>query len=431
MGRNCRLLSLVLCVLLLVLPSSVVEGKYASSTVMLGGPREMHRWKYLSKFGYDIGTGYWRVRMRTVRPHLTEPVKIPVEVYRLYTAAAHNSKKADYCERSRFRKTSRFIELPANGEWSGWVSGELSQTVRPHVWYFAVLDCGEQLKSTTRIKFEFIAHQQDGSEFSAELRGTRGIVWVQLIISILFTWFFAKECRKFVKSADHLHPVVITLACAIALQLCSTVFELIHLHNYANNGYGVKPLDVLSEICGMLVEVLLSSLLILIALGYTLLHSKLGDLDVVIPIVFIIGVVHVLLVGFGKIKDDASYKFYENEGVVGYILVVIRLLLAAWFLWAVNETRKEAGMKLRYFLAKFAGLGMLYFFSYPVLFIITGLFAPYYRQKVMLIGWFGIKYAVFAWMTSMFLTRGDYFQVSTLNSSFLPGGVRPGLDKEE
>mmetsp|Transcript_23990 Transcript_23990/g.19725 ORF Transcript_23990/g.19725 Transcript_23990/m.19725 type:complete len:85 (-) Transcript_23990:17-271(-) len=82
-------------------------------------------------------------------------------------------------------------------------------------------------------------------------------------------------------------------------------------------------------------------------------------------------------------------------------------------------------------LAKFAGLGMLYFFSYPVLFIITGLFAPYYRQKVMLIGWFGIKYAVFAWMTSMFLTRGDYFQVSTLNSSFLPGGVRPGLDKEE
>ncbi|EER03657.1 hypothetical protein Pmar_PMAR022954 [Perkinsus marinus ATCC 50983] len=295
-------------------------------------------------------TGYWRVRMRTVRPHLTEPVRIPVEVYLDNDWDAVES--ADFCERSRYRKTSRFVELPANGEWSGWVSGELSQTVRPHVWYFAVLDCGEQLKSTTRIKFEFIAHQENGSEFSAELRGTRGIVWVQLIISVLFTWFFAKECRKFVRSADSLHPVVITLACAIALQ-----------------------------------------------------------------------VVHVLLVGFGKIKDDASYKFYENE--------VIRLLLAVWFLWAVNETRKEAGMKLRYFLAKFAGLGMVYFFSYPVLFVITGFFAPYYRQKVMLLGWFAIKYGVFAWMTSMFLTRGDYFQVSTLNSSFLPGGVRPGLDKEE
>ncbi|KAF4684583.1 hypothetical protein FOZ62_030538, partial [Perkinsus olseni] len=288
MGRSrASLLSLILSVLLLVLQTALVEGKYASSTVMLGGPREMHRWKYLSKFGYDIGTGYWRVRMRTVRPHLTEPIKIPVEVYLDNDWDA--VERADYCERSRYRKTSRFVELPANGEWSGWVSGELSQTVRPHVWYFAVLDCGEQLKSTTRIKFEFIANQENGSEFSAELRGTRGIVWVQLIISVLFTWFFAKECRKFVRSADSLHPVVITLACAIGLQFCSTVFELIHLHNYNNNGYGVKPLDVLSEICGMLVEVLLSSLLILIALGYTLLHSKLGDLDVVIPIVFIIG----------------------------------------------------------------------------------------------------------------------------------------------
>mmetsp|Transcript_12761 Transcript_12761/g.10645 ORF Transcript_12761/g.10645 Transcript_12761/m.10645 type:complete len:127 (+) Transcript_12761:155-535(+) len=118
------------------------------------------------------------------------------------------------------------------------------------------------------------------------------------------------------------------------------------------------------------------------------------------------------LVNHHKSQTRAAVVTVVVVSRVMILLVVIRLLLAAWFLWAVNETRKEAGMKLRYFLAKFAGLGMLYFFSYPVLFIITGLFAPYYRQKVMLIGWFGIKYAVFAWMTSMFLTRGDYFQIT-------------------
>jgi len=35
------------------------------------------------------------------------------------------------------------------------------------------------------------------------------------------------------------------------------------------------------------------------------------------------------------------------------------------------------------------------------------------------------------WLANLFLERGDYFKVSTLNSSFLPGGARVGLDKEE
>ena len=57
---------------------------------------------------------------------------------------------------------------------------------------------------------------------------------------------------------------------------------------------------------------------------------------------FMIGVIHIMLVGFGKIKDpstrdfgavlqccsavqdDASYKYHENEGVIGWILLVLR-----------------------------------------------------------------------------------------------------------
>lgn len=35
-------------------------------------------------------------------------------------------------------------------------------------------------------------------------------------------------------------------------------------------------------------------------------------------------VVHVLLVGFGKIKDDASYKFYENEGTTSLTTITCR-----------------------------------------------------------------------------------------------------------
>jgi hypothetical protein len=180
-------------------------------------------------------------------------------------------------------------------------------------------------------------------------------------------------------------------------------------------------------------QVIGTSLLILIALGYTLLHSKLGNLDVVIPVVFIIAVLHVLLVGFGKIKDDASYKFYENEGVVGWVLLVLRGLLLVWFVWAVKETAKEASNNSRMidFLQKFLIAGIVYFLSYPLVFVITGLFVPYFRYKVMTIGSFLMRFGSYLWMTKLFLSRGDYFQVSTLKNSFLPGGLIPGITKEE
>merc|ERR1712061_775534 len=104
---------------------------------------------------------------------------------------------------------------------------------------------------------------------------------------------------------------------------------------YKRDGSGIKALEVISEIFFMLSQMGQTSLLILIALGYTLLQSRMGELDLMIPMCFMVGVIHIMLVGFGKIKDDASYKYHENEGAVGYILLTIRLMLYGWFLWAV------------------------------------------------------------------------------------------------
>merc|ERR550539_1708233 len=131
------------------------------------------------------------------------------------------------------------------------------------------------------------------------------------------------------------------------------VLHTFHLWRYRYDGAGLKALEVLSEILFMLSQVTQTSLLILIALGYTLLQSKIGELDLMIPCCFMVGVIHIMLVGFGKIKDDASYKFHPNEGVIGWILLVVRLLLYAWFLWAVQSSAAEGGMKLQAFLGRF------------------------------------------------------------------------------
>lgn len=336
------------------------------------------------------------------------------------------------CDRHKFRRASGSIKLPSDGEWSEWISGTLSQSARPYIWYVAANDCKNELGSPTRLKFEFVARQGDGNEFSVEMIGCYTIVLIELLFFSVLSYRIYLECKKQLRSSDTLHPVILTVLSMVGLHFAAVICQFIHLHSYMWDGQGIKALDVIAEILNVLSQVIGTSLLILIALGYTLLHSKLGNLDVVIPVVFIIAVLHVLLVGFGKIKDDASYKFYENEGAVGWILLLLRVLLLAWFAWAIKETSKESSnQKLKHFLQKFLIAGVIYFLSYPLVFIITGLFVPYVRYKIMMAGSFIMRFCSYLWMLKLFLMRGDYFEVSTLKSSFLPGGVVPGMTKEE
>merc|ERR1712087_489555 len=124
-------------------------------------------------------------------------------------------------------------------------------------------------------------------------------------------------------------------------------------------------------------------------------------------------------------------KYHENEGVIGYILLSIRLMLYIWFLWAVSSSAKAGGMKLRSFLSMFRMAGSIYFLTYPAIFMITKLFAPYMQHAVMSVGLMCMQLGSNVWLASLFLTRGDYFKVSTLSDSELPGGTKVGLIKEE
>jgi hypothetical protein len=47
------------------------------------------------------------------------------------------------------------------------------------------------------------------------------------------------------------------------------------------------------------------------------------------------------------------------------------------------------------------------------------------------VGSFLMRFGSYIWMARLFLKRSEYYEVSTLKSSFLPGGVIPGLTKEE
>jgi len=410
------------------------HAKLQGGYVRLNGLMHHTQWGYISKFGYNIGNGRFQIRMRPNNPQtLLHDVKLVVSVYLDEEwPTVEKLAGSQTCDKLTHARLVKDISINATGDWGDWTDGSLSQSTRPHIWFFAISDCDHQLENFShKLEFEFHATQEDGSEFSVEMQWMLTANMVFLVgFTILLTCFW-KGSERFIRSAGSVHPVIWILCVGMVVQYMAQLFHTLHLRCYKYDGDGLKFLEILSEILFMLSQMSQSSLLILIALGYTLLQSKLGELDLMIPMCLLIAFIHMMLVGLGKLEDDAPYRFHKNEGPIGWTLLFMRLGLYAWFYWAAGSSARESGTKIRSFLYRFRVGGSLYFLAFPCIFLVTKCFAPYLQHGIMTIGLLVMQMGSNVWLTALFLTRGDYYNLSTLSSSALPGGTKVGTVKEE
>mmetsp|Transcript_47035 Transcript_47035/g.102357 ORF Transcript_47035/g.102357 Transcript_47035/m.102357 type:complete len:442 (+) Transcript_47035:42-1367(+) len=410
----------------------VAEAKLQAGSMRISGAKLENHFKYASKFGYGVGTGSYQLRLQLSQPRkIGQDAELQLAVY-VDEEWRRAEALEDVCSRVGAAREVKDVMVRGDGQWGEWVGGSIQQNWRPDIWYFAVSSCNNALQNFThRVRYEFRATQADSSEFSIEMQWDLGASVLCLIGFTAFFWWFGQSTFSFFKSVGSVHPVIWTLSMSLLMQYLGQVFHTLHLWRYSYNGVGFQGCDVLGEMMFMISQVTQTALMILIGLGYTLLQSNVGELDLMIPLCLMVGVIHIMLVGFGKIKGDAAYKYHENEGVIGWLLLVLRLLLYAWFLWAVQSSAKEGGTRLKAFLIQFRLAGSAYFLAYPGIFILTKSFEPYLQHGIMASGLMVMQMASNAWLASLFLTRGEYFKVSALSMSELPGGCRVGMMKEE
>jgi len=199
------------------------------------------------------------------------------------------------------------------------------------VWYFALRDCERAFPTPVELDFEFYANQPGGSEFPVELSGTLNIAAGKAIVGGAFAWWFIRKSKEVQKEYGRLHPVIVVLLCSVAAQCVSYITQWLHLRAYEQNGEGVMMYSVISEIASVLSQIILTSLSLFLAQGYTILPNEGVSLGATISASMCIIVVHIILVCLAKLRDDASFKFHEAEGSVGAALVFLRLALYAWF----------------------------------------------------------------------------------------------------
>jgi glycerol uptake facilitator-like aquaporin len=87
---------------------------------------------------------------------------------------------------------------------------------------------------------------------------------------------------------------------------------------YYSNGRGIPFFDIMSLICQMLSEITFSSLLMMIAYGWTITFDELdidNNLDIYLPIGSVVVVVHLVLAAMTYIDFDAHHKYHDYAGV--------------------------------------------------------------------------------------------------------------------
>ena len=134
----------------------------------------------------------------------------------------------------------------------------------------------------------------------------------------------------------------------------------------------------------------------------------------------IVGALHLTLVGHDKLGNRAE-RHHGHEGLVGWSIIALRVVLCIWFLLRIRLLQQRgSSLKLHCFLQRFRAAGALYLLSYPALVLTVQLFAPYWRHPVMEIGLVVVQLVSAFWLSDLFLSRGDYYEISALSSSPLP-----------
>jgi len=415
-------LFLLLSVLLLGQAKFVADGQ--SLTVF-----NRKSWTYLSKFAIAPGTGNFEVRLQfnkkfeqvTGVPD-TVPLQIAIYLDDDWNAAMNAKECKDKLIYSRMNLT---VFVPTSGSFSQVVRGELKQTVRTHVWFFVVHDCDKNLAkyytAGNRLKWELEVRNSDGSHFSEE---ENGMILPQLLIMGIIIGFFvtnALKFYKFYKTEESVDYPTLILSCVLLCELAALFCEVLHLWAYSYNGKGYFILNFGNQAFSVLSQFTITCLLLLIAYGWTIRFMEFEDMDIMIPIAILLGILHIMIVGIGRITDNEHYRYHDYENWAGIVVIVLRLMFYAYWIYLFKGSYETAHGEEKVFYARFGVLSTVYFLVFPVLVIIASFaIPPYYRHKVIVIGTLLIQTLTIIVLTYLFTNKkSKYYNVSLKGRTLL------------
>ncbi len=118
----------------------------------------------------------------------------------------------------------------------------------------------------------------------------------------------------------------------------------------------------------MLAEIGIASLFMLFAYGWTFSFQDIdwdNNLEFYIPVGSIMIALHLVLAAMTYIDFDAYHKYHDFAGIQGFFLVLLRVLLFAYFVYCIQQNKASIPKRSQEIYRAFMMLGCLYFMIVP------------------------------------------------------------------
>ena len=130
----------------------------------------------------------------------------------------------------------------------------------------------------------------------------------------------------------------------------------------------------------MLSEITLSSLIMLIANGWTITYQEIdidNNLDIYLPVGAVVIVIHLTLAAMTYVDYDDYHKYHDFAGVQGWVLILFKLGIFAYYQYIVSQKRKNVPRKAEGFYKAFLVFSNFYMLDVPLTILCSFMFPPY------------------------------------------------------
>lgn len=383
---------LLLCTFLLYLNVPYAETKLTEGTLFVS-TFNYQSWKYLTKFSYTFGSGEFKVRFKLIYPKGThEKKRMPLDFNVYLDDNWPSVQKAKTCDSKVSNSLINItIDIPGDGSWSQPQEGVLTQTRRPHVWFFGISDCNkafESLGKMSNIKIGYEVHMTnaDKSEFPLEEQGFFIPYFVMVVYLAIFLVLNLNKLRVFYRKEEELDWAYLFLILSNFLQFWSVLFTFINYWMYSKDGKGLYFFQFIAQSSSVFSQYIMTCLLVLIASGWTILHMDLWSFEIFLPVSIMIGVFKFMIVILSQVSSDDSSKFHEYDNWAGWVIFFIQIGFYGAMLYGLNNTFAKARQKVLGFIHKFRIVASGYMLAFPIFVIISLFAAQYVRHKIIVIG---------------------------------------------
>ena len=400
-------------------------------------------WQYLTKFGLSLnykykpsgassieGKGKYEISGRfrkSYKPITTHPkTELKISIF-LDTEWPKAMEEEQCSKRQQMAKHNLQLSIPMDGRWGRAHTRHINVHKRPYVWFMAASDCEHLLhpehpqmpQIEVRVHFTGVS----GTEFSHEEIGFLLFYAIFVVVFGVFGGVVVFSYYVYYRNTQNLGTPLMLLSIGVLFEFFSILLQFLHLWKYSYDGSGIPVFHILSIMCGIGSQFFVVLLFVLISWGWTITYLQFGDIDLYIPLVGMLLMLHLIIGGLTYITNDAYYKYHDFEGIQGIFLIILRVSIYAYFVLGFYKTIRVCMRRAKPFMHRFLIFSSVYMLAFPSMVIISCFFAPYVRHSVIVYGSVTTQFVLMLSLLRLFTQKNEYFRISKLNDTILPTKV--------